>query len=111
MYIKVSPRKAAKKALFLNSSREKSTGSAFGPLIGFPLCGYLTASSGGWPSVFYVTGGFGFVWVMLWLWIGANSPKEHRTISHAEKMYIEAAIKDDVKLTSVRNSFHYSTTL
>lgn len=76
-------------------------GSAFGPLIGFPLCGYLSASDGGWPSIFYVTGGLGFVWVILWYWIGATSPEKHTTISKVERSYIETAIQRDVNVILV----------
>lgn len=70
------------------------TGSHVGPLIGFPLSGFLASSKGGWPSIFYVTGGLGCLWVVLWYWFGANAPGDHKMISESERTYIETSLKE-----------------
>lgn len=67
-------------------------GSNVGILVGFQLSGFLAASKGGWPSVFYATGGLGCVWVLLWIWIGASTPAEHATITTVERDFIETSL-------------------
>lgn len=42
-------------------------GSAIGAVIAPPLCVYLLGIVG-WRAVFLVTGGFGFIWLMAWLY-------------------------------------------
>jgi ACS family sodium-dependent inorganic phosphate cotransporter-like MFS transporter 5 len=54
-------------------------------LIGGILCRYVTS---GWVYIFILTGLFGFVWFPLWLWLVADSPQTHRTISEKERNYI-----------------------
>lgn len=68
------------------------SGSNVGILVGFQLSGFLAASKGGWPSVFYATGGLGCVWVLLWIWIGASTPAEHATITTVERDFIETSL-------------------
>jgi ACS family hexuronate transporter-like MFS transporter len=41
-------------------------GSAIGAVVAPPLCVYLLGTVG-WRSVFLITGGFGFIWLMAWL--------------------------------------------
>ena len=41
-------------------------GSAIGAVVAPPLCGYLLGTVG-WRTVFLITGGFGFVWLLAWL--------------------------------------------
>lgn len=41
-------------------------GSAIGAVVAPPLCGYLLGTVG-WRTVFLITGGFGFVWLVAWL--------------------------------------------
>jgi predicted MFS family arabinose efflux permease len=54
-------------------------------LIGGLLCRYI---SSGWVYIFVLTSLFGFIWLPLWLWLVADSPYSHRTISEKEKNYI-----------------------
>lgn len=56
------------------------------------IAGQLAAGSGGWPSIFYVTGLCAIVWALLWLYIGADSPAEHNSISEEEKNYIQTSL-------------------
>ncbi|MDE2340728.1 MAG: MFS transporter, partial [Alphaproteobacteria bacterium] len=41
----------------------------------------------GWPAAFYVTGGFGLVWLLLW-WILYRRPEESKRVSASELNYI-----------------------
>ncbi|XP_033227395.1 sialin isoform X2 [Belonocnema kinseyi] len=65
--------------------------SSLGAAITMPICGYLIASLG-WQSVFYVTGGIGFVWSVSWFLLVFDSPAQHPRISDSERRYIEEAI-------------------
>ena len=49
----------------------------------------------GWVYIFLLTGSFGFVWFPLWLWLVADSPQTHRTISEKERNYICQLIGND----------------
>ena len=72
---------------------QSSTGGTIGTVITFPVSGYLASSRFGWPSIFYITGGIGLVWVLLWLWLGASTPGDCRNLSESEKLYIEISVK------------------
>ena len=51
----------------------------------------------GWPAVFYLFGGTGFLWFFFWQWKVTDTPQEHPTISTEERAYIEAtAMPPDV---------------
>src|SRR5690349_9493174 len=75
-------------------------------LTGGILCRYVSA---GWVYIFLLTAIFGFIWFPLWLWLVADSPHSHRTISEREKNYITEALgigihdktKEDVSLSSL----------
>ena len=49
------------------------------------LCRYVTS---GWVYIFVLTGFFGFIWLPLWLWLVADSPQSHPTISEQERSYL-----------------------
>lgn len=67
-----------------------NAGSQIGNVVAFSLGGYLCVNgfAGGWPSIFYVFGATGIVWVILWVALTAKSPSEHHFISKKEKDYI-----------------------
>uniref|UniRef100_T1I157 Major facilitator superfamily (MFS) profile domain-containing protein n=1 Tax=Rhodnius prolixus TaxID=13249 RepID=T1I157_RHOPR len=67
-------------------------GAPLGITLAMPLCGLLAQSSGGWPSVFYVSASLGAAWSLLWARIGADSPAEHSSISRDEKEFIERSL-------------------
>ncbi|XP_012255380.2 putative inorganic phosphate cotransporter isoform X2 [Athalia rosae] len=73
-------------------------GAQFGTVVGLPVSGFLSASSIGWPSVFYVVGSVTIAWsIVFYIW-GADSPALHRSIKPAEQNYIEASLgQADVK--------------
>ncbi|KAG8253746.1 hypothetical protein J6590_029320 [Homalodisca vitripennis] len=68
-----------------------STGDIFGTVVTLFVAGYLTAGPWGWPSIFYSTGLCGVLWAVAWLFLGANSPDTHPSISDSEREYIKAA--------------------
>ena len=54
--------------------------------------GLIAASPIGWPSIFYISGGFGILWTILWFVFGSNSPEENKFISIEEKTYIQESL-------------------
>lgn len=56
------------------------------------VTGYLSASSWGWPSAFYIFAALGLVWCIFWWWLSAESPSVHSSISMAERLYIEKSL-------------------
>ncbi|XP_011562957.3 putative inorganic phosphate cotransporter [Plutella xylostella] len=64
-------------------------GAQVGTIIEMMVSGVLSASSWGWPSVFYTTGVAGVAWAALWLAVGSSSPADSRWISDEERQYIE----------------------
>ncbi|RUS91220.1 hypothetical protein EGW08_001026, partial [Elysia chlorotica] len=69
-------------------------GGQFGNALIFPIGGFLCAYGfdGGWPSVFYVIGSFGFLWCCAWVAFAHDSPDDDKTISEIEKQYIKRSI-------------------
>ncbi|XP_060522495.1 putative inorganic phosphate cotransporter [Cylas formicarius] len=67
-------------------------GVGVGGVISGPITGYLSGSSWGWPSVFYVFGAMGLLWCLAWSWAGYDSPATHPTISLSERKYIEESL-------------------
>ncbi|XP_057654227.1 putative inorganic phosphate cotransporter isoform X1 [Diorhabda carinulata] len=70
-------------------------GSIFGFILSLPLTGLICSSWIGWPAAFYLFGALGLKWVVLWLLFGANKPSEHKTITTAEKDYIQHSLGYD----------------
>ncbi|XP_046330766.2 uncharacterized transporter slc-17.2-like isoform X2 [Haliotis rufescens] len=70
-------------------------GGEVGIALVFPLSGILCRSGidGGWPSVFYVTGGLGVAWSLSWMFLSRDKPRDHPWISKAEKTFIEQTTK------------------
>lgn len=67
-----------------------STGGGLGNIlaltIGSNLC--LYGFAGGWPSIFYIFGGLGIVWVMCFCTLTSETPSTHKSISNIERDYI-----------------------
>ncbi|KAG1658841.1 Sialin [Nymphon striatum] len=63
------------------------TGAYFGTVVAMPLCGLL-AHHFGWESIFYVYGGFGCLWFLIWNFTAADTPDLHPFISIEEQHYI-----------------------
>ena len=54
----------------------------------------LRYSAIGWPMVFYVIGGFGVIWYILWLGLVYNEPNDHPLISEKELNFMKDAMAD-----------------
>ncbi|XP_046680594.1 putative inorganic phosphate cotransporter isoform X1 [Homalodisca vitripennis] len=67
-------------------------GTQLGTVVTLFVAGYLAAGPWGWPSIFYSTGLCGVLWAVAWLFLGANSPDTHPSISDSEREYIKAAL-------------------
>ncbi|XP_060064477.1 sialin-like [Ylistrum balloti] len=69
------------------------TGCSLGNVVCLPLVGYLSTSKaiGGWPSSFYIFGGFACVWYLFWQFLVYDTPGSHPTISKAERNYIHSS--------------------
>ncbi|ALC42294.1 l-2-08717, partial [Drosophila busckii] len=67
------------------------TGGQFGTIIMLATSGLLASSAGGWPSIFYVSGACGFVWVLVYYIWGASTPKDSKSITAEELKLIEQA--------------------
>ncbi|XP_067634387.1 putative inorganic phosphate cotransporter isoform X2 [Eurosta solidaginis] len=72
------------------------TGSQIGIVAMLASSGILASSSMGWPSIFYIPGGLGLLWVLIWIIWGANSPSECTKISVAERVLIETSLGDSL---------------
>ena len=62
-------------------------GGTFGTMITYPICGVVLDNLG-WEAVFYLTGGFGILWFLIWQIVISNDPSVHGWISEDEKEYI-----------------------
>lgn len=69
-------------------------GAQFGTAVTMVISGYLIHGGvmGGWPSVFYLIGGFSVVWFVLWVMLMHDTPASHPRISREELEYILGSI-------------------
>jgi ACS family hexuronate transporter-like MFS transporter len=66
-------------------------GSAIGAVVAPPLCVYLINITG-WRGIFFVTGAFGFLWVVIWLLLPKKNktgeiPYKNKVVSAKEELY------------------------
>ncbi|CAH1154737.1 unnamed protein product [Phaedon cochleariae] len=66
-------------------------GQALGNVFAMPITGAIAATKVGWPLVFYLYGGIGLLWSILWLSLGSDSPSKSKRISDTERKWIEAS--------------------
>lgn len=64
-------------------------GSYAGTVVAMPLCGFL-AEYVSWESIFYIYGGFGCFWCIIWVLFASETPEQHSSISKEELEYIQA---------------------
>jgi ACS family sodium-dependent inorganic phosphate cotransporter-like MFS transporter 6/7/8 len=62
-----------------------------GVAVCMPVMGAICASKAGWPVAFYVYGGLGLVWAVVFAVFAENSPSMHKSISEEEKDYIDGS--------------------
>ncbi|KAG1676568.1 Vesicular glutamate transporter 2 [Nymphon striatum] len=64
------------------------SGAYFGTVVAMPFSGFLNQYFG-WRWIFYVYGGFGCLWFVIWHFTAAESPEGHPFIFIEETLYIE----------------------
>ncbi|KAJ8946324.1 hypothetical protein NQ318_004213 [Aromia moschata] len=64
----------------------------FGTVVSMLVTGLISSSWYGWPLVFYLYGGAGLLWSVIFVFLGYNAPSHHPTISEEEKYYIENSL-------------------
>jgi MFS family permease len=69
------------------------TGAQMGTIISMPISGYICGSHWRWPAVFYLCGGLGVVWFVLWIALMHSDPRTHPRISEEERHYIVTSIE------------------
>ncbi|XP_041867886.1 sialin [Melanotaenia boesemani] len=67
------------------------SGANFGAFVALPLTGFICQKLG-WPAVFYLCGGAGCFWAVLWFLLVSDDPRTHRRISEEERDYIVNSI-------------------
>lgn len=72
------------------------SGNQFGTILMLATSGVIAASPIGWPSIFYISGGIGCVWSVVYFFFGAGSPEESKSISAEEKKLIEMSHASEV---------------
>lgn len=66
-------------------------------MIALPVTGAISASSVGWPLMFYLYGGLGLAWTIAWIFLGADSPSKHSRMSQEERTYVEDGASTEEK--------------
>ena len=71
------------------------SGISFANMINLPFSAGLCATGidGGWPMVFYVPGGLGLLWCLIFKFLCFSTPQNHPWISDLEKMYLVTCCK------------------
>ncbi|KAM9824030.1 sialin [Neosynchiropus ocellatus] len=67
------------------------SGGNFGAFVALPLTGFICQTLS-WPAVFYLCGGVGCAWAVLWFICVSDDPRTHRRISAEERDYIVKSI-------------------
>lgn len=64
-------------------------GGQIGTVVGNAVSGSLIAATKDWASVFYLFGGLGILWFIIWTLICYSDPDSHPFISDHEKNYLQ----------------------
>ncbi|KAF2903419.1 hypothetical protein ILUMI_02772 [Ignelater luminosus] len=64
-------------------------GSLLGTVIGNAVSGVLIEATQDWGSVFYLFGGLGVLWFIIWTFLCYSDPDSHPFISDKEKIFLE----------------------
>lgn len=76
-------------------------GGTFGTMITWPISGLLIEGMG-WDWAFYLVGIFVLIVTLVWFYVVADGPAQHRTISVQEREYIEKSLGDTITTKKVR---------
>ncbi|XP_052741362.1 putative inorganic phosphate cotransporter isoform X2 [Bicyclus anynana] len=66
-------------------------GAQLGTALQLVVSGFI-AEAWGWPAIFYANGGLGVLWVVAYVFLGADSPRQSRMISDEERLYIQSSL-------------------
>lgn len=67
------------------------SGSKFGIGLTLIVSGVIASSKIGWPGIFYISGGIGFIWCAIWWRFISETPAECNGISSEEQNYLSMA--------------------
>lgn len=83
------------------------SGGQIGNIVALLSGGYLCyiEFAGGWPSIFYIFGSVGMVWVGVIFLLFSSTPNDNRFISFAEKSYLNQNIKIEDKKNMVTSIY------
>ncbi|EDV38028.1 uncharacterized protein Dana_GF13752 [Drosophila ananassae] len=70
------------------------SGAQFGTVVMLATSGFIADSFMGWPSIFYLGGACGFIWILFWYFFSASTPEEHKMISEGELKFITESRSD-----------------
>ena len=86
------------------------SGGQIGNIVALLSGGYLCyiEFAGGWPSIFYIFGSVGMVWVGVIFLLFSSTPNDNRFISFAEKSYLNQNIKIEDKKNMVTSIYSRS---
>ncbi|CAG0900572.1 unnamed protein product, partial [Cyprideis torosa] len=79
-----------------------NAGCPFGTVLALSTSGLLASSSWRWPSVFYVWGVLGLLWVCAWLLLISETPNTHPRIKASERREIKEALGASVLLSTAQ---------
>ncbi|XP_067632683.1 putative inorganic phosphate cotransporter [Eurosta solidaginis] len=68
------------------------SGMQFGTMVMMATSGVIASSAMGWPGIFYLSGGLGVIWSIMWFIWGASTPAVSNLISLEEKKFIEQSV-------------------
>jgi MFS transporter, ACS family, hexuronate transporter len=77
-------------------------GASLGSMLAPPLVAWAILTYN-WQSAFVITGSFGAIWVLLWLW-AYQSPDRHAALSDEERAYIKAGQESHLSAAGTRPS-------
>lgn len=76
-----------------------NAGANVASMVGPPMFAWMVVHVG-WRACFFITGGLGFLWLLLWLLI-ARPPEKHPRVNKAELDYIQSDTDEQRDLPSV----------
>jgi ACS family sodium-dependent inorganic phosphate cotransporter-like MFS transporter 5 len=80
-----------------------SSGAKVGNILALAIGGVLCISAG-WETLFYLIGGSGVVWSLVFFLVSSDSPKDHRFIGSREKDFIMEATRKTINAKRICQS-------
>ncbi|XP_017774606.1 PREDICTED: putative inorganic phosphate cotransporter isoform X2 [Nicrophorus vespilloides] len=76
-------------------------GGQIGTVVGNTASGFLIKAAGTWTSVFYMFGGIGVLWFVLWTLLCYSEPSSHPFISDDEKNFLRKELGSNEQKSNV----------